>query len=117
MDYKKKFKDYCKGKIKELEVAPYIDPVWKEEEMRQVLMTAEGIREFSNVRILDPNEDECLLVIDENDKVVINTPMINPIIYALRMEFNAIDTEFYNDILEYWDNINADEIIEDEEVK
>lgn len=111
MDYKKVFMDYCKGKIKTLGEATYID-TFGEEVTYPIIMEAD-IREFSNLRVLLPGEeDDILLAIDENNQIKINSPMLNAIGYAGRMEFKTIDRDFYNDILEWWDDCYMDEIVE-----
>ena len=106
------FKNYCKDKLADL---GHITLHREGEECTyKVVMTAEGIREFENVRVIigDDTEDY-FVVIDSNDNIVINTPMISPIGYASEMLFKYIDTEFYNDILKYWDDLQMDEYIKE----
>lgn len=95
--------DYCKDKLADLgTVTLYNDE--GEGYTYRVAMTAEGIREYDNVRVIvgDDTEDY-LVVIDNDNNIVINSPMLDPIGYASRMEFKQIDTDFYNMMLEYWD--------------
>lgn len=111
---KQLFKDYCKDKIKDLGETLVYNEVWEEEQAYRVIMTAEGIREYTNVRVvMNEDTEDYLVVIDSDNKIVINTPMIDPIGYAGRMEFKEIDTQFYNDILTYWDDMDMDTYMED----
>lgn len=106
------FKNYCKDKLADLgHITLHREG---EERTYRVVMTAEGIREYSDVRVIigDDTEDY-FVVIDSNDNIVINTPMIDPIGYAGHMEFKQIDPTFYNEILTYWDDFNMDEYIEE----
>ena len=115
MDYKKKFINYCKGKIKDLGAVEYDSPSFEDEvEVAKVLMTADWLRGVKNARILDPGEDECLKVLNKKGEIVYDTPMLSPVTYAARLEFNAIDPDFYADILDWWDDICMDELMEEE---
>lgn len=110
---KQRFIDYCKDKIKDL---GYTEVNEDGEIINYpTLMTADEIREFKNVRIIqDDNYPDNLIAVDENGKVVINTPMITSDTFAARLEFTSIDTKFYNNLIEYWDELYMDEIMEEE---
>lgn len=106
------FKNYCKDKLADLgHITLHREG---EEYTYRVVMTAEGIREYNDVRVIigDDTEDY-FVVIDSNDNIVINTPMIDPIGYASRLEFKQIDPTFYNEILTYWDDMDMDTYMED----
>lgn len=106
------FKNYCKDKLMDLGHITLNRE--GEERTYKVVMTAEGIREFENVRVIigDDTEDY-FVVIDSNDNIVINTPMIDPIEYAGHMEFKQIDPTFYNETLTYWDDMDMDAYIKE----
>lgn len=107
---KQKFIDYCKGKVKDLgETRAYEDGI-EDAQMYRVVAVAEQLREFSNVRIV-ANEDtgDWLTAIDENNNIVICTPMLDELGYLSMLEFKYIDTEAYNDILEHWDDLQMDD--------
>ena len=106
------FKNYCKDKLADL---GHITLQREgEERTYRVVMAAEGIREFNNVRVIigDDTEDY-FVVIDSNDNIVINTPLIDPLEHAGHMEFKQIDPTFYNDILKYWDDLQMDEYMKE----
>lgn len=109
--HKEKFIKYCKGKIKDISECMTIDGTNYE-----VIMHSDGVRQFSDVRVIRPLEeyDEgTFIVINSKNKIVINTNMIDYIWYATRMEFDEIDTDFYNEILEYWEDGAFDDYFEE----
>lgn len=111
---KQKFIDYCKGKVKDLGETRVYNNNIEEDQVYKVLMFSEGLREYENVRIVTHDDaGENLIVIDENNNIVIDTPMIDQIGYASEMLFKYIDTEFYNGILKYWDDLQMDDYFED----
>lgn len=115
-DYKKIFQDYCKDRITNLGKIELPDAIW-EDEMNtwDIVMTADAIREFSDLRIINNielNEDDNLIAIDKDNNIVFNTPMLTSIGYAARMEFDKIDKEYYDNLMKYWDNIDMEEIME-----
>ena len=117
IDYKKVFQDYCKDRITDLGKIELPDQIWGEEEMNtwDIVMTADAIREFSDLRIINNielNEEDNLIAIDKDNKIVFNTPMLTSIGYAARMEFDKIDKEYYDNIMKYWDDINMEETME-----
>lgn len=110
-NYKQKFIDFCSDKIEDL------GDVMIDETPYHVIMHTEGIREFTDLRIvadLDNYEFENLVAINEDDKIVINTPMIDFNEYAATMQFDVIDEKFYNNLMNNWDDLNMDERISDE---
>jgi hypothetical protein len=121
--YEQQFVDYCEGKVDDLGTIEVANPDYFDEDddeliPAQVLMTAEEFREFEDVKVIarddmEMDDWENVVIADSNNNVVIDGDMISVIEYALRMEFNKIDTSFYNEILEYWDEGNYDEYFED----
>ena len=105
------FIDYCKNKIEDLKKVTYSN-LDNETETKKVLMEAEGVRQFKNVKIV--TDEDGLFKVIQNNKLVIDTLMIDPIIYAARMEFNKIDKDFYNELIELWNDYGMDELIEEE---
>lgn len=111
---KNKFKDYCKGKVTDLGKVTILHPIWEETRSYDVLMTASSLREFNNVRIIAGDDtDDNLVAITEDNEIVIDTPMVDPVGYACRMEFDTIDSEFYDYILKYWEEQYLDTYMED----
>ena len=116
VDYKKIFQDYCKDRITDLGKIELPDAIW-EDEMNtwDIVMTADAIREFSDLRIINNielNEEDNLVAIDKDNKIVFNTPMLTSIGYAARMEFDKIDEKYYDNLMKYWDDIDMEEIME-----
>ena len=110
-NYKQKFIDFCSDKIEDL------GDVMIDETPYHVIMHTEGIREFTDLRIiadLDNYEFENLVAINEDDKIVINTPMIDFNEYAATMQFDVIDEKFYNNLMNNWEDLNMNERISDE---
>lgn len=113
MKNKEKFITYCKGKIRNLGEVTYTNSL--DEKVTLPVIIKADIREFSNVKVLLPEEDEGLLVVNRNNRVVIDTPMISPIEYASRMQFTYIDEDFYSEILDLWDEYDMEEMMDDYE--
>lgn len=111
MNYKENFMNYCKDKIKNLGKAKIVDESGNKRTL-SIIMLSDGIREFKDLKILNDEEDGNLLAIDKENKVVINSCMIDVLGYALRLEFSAIDENFYNEIIENWEENNLDEYME-----
>lgn len=108
---KQKFIDFCSNKIEDL------GDIMIDEISYHIIMHTEGIREFSDLRIiadLDNYEFENLVAINKAGAIVINTPMIDYNEYAASMQFDKIDQRFYDSLMNYWDDLNMDERIEDE---
>lgn len=113
MTLREKFVEYCKGKVKDdLGVVvlkkEYGNEEEEEERVCEVLMLSDGIREFENVKILNNDEIDGLLAVDENDNIVIDSPMLDVINYALRMEFSFILKDIYNDIIENVEDLDEE---------
>jgi hypothetical protein len=111
MTNKEKFQNYCKGKIVDFLGAVDVEDLYNEDEttLATVLMTDKNIREYNNVRVIIRNDyeeedSECLTVIDSNDHIVIHTPMLELLGYTLRMEFDKIDKDYYQSIIDDWDD-------------
>lgn len=110
---KQMYMNYCKGKIKDLGEITLYNPHWEEYETYRVIMTAEGLREHANVKIImNENTEDNLVVIDSDNRIVINTPMAGPTDYSAHLEFNSIDRQFYENVINYWDDENMDEFME-----
>lgn len=109
MTKKEKFIKYCEGRIRDLDLVTYTD-IFGEETTAQIIMEAD-IREYNNLYVITPldTDSENLIAIDKDGVVKIDTPMISPIYYATRMEFKTIETEFYNSLLEWWDDLELEE--------
>lgn len=111
--YKQVFIDYCKDKIKDLgtvEVDKWHDGDY--EDFRVVMIG--NIRDKGECKVyVDDDEPEGLSFVGE-DGTAYSTPMIETPYYAARMEFTAISQEFYDEIMEYWDDLYMDEAIADE---
>lgn len=107
------YMDYCKDKVKDLGEITVYNPHWEEYETYRIIMTAEELREHTNVTIVvNENTDDNLVVINSEGKIVIDTPMAGPIDYSARLEFNNIDRQFYEDVMTYWEDECMDEFME-----
>lgn len=114
---KQKFIDYCKDKIEDLGDVEIYDEDYEENIQYHKLMHTEGIREFEDLYIIadfDNYENENLIAINNENKIVINTPMIDCNGYAGTMQFDKIDKKFYDQLMDYWDDLYMDETIEEE---
>lgn len=114
---KQKFIDYCKDKIEDLGDVEIYDEDYEENIQYHKLMHTEGIREFNDLYIIanfDDYENENLIAINNENKIVINTPMMDCNGYASTMQFDKIDKKFYDQLMDYWDDIYMDEMIEEE---
>lgn len=108
---KQKFIEFCKDKIEDL------GDIEIDEQQYHKLMHTEGIREFEDLYIvadLDNYENENLIAINNENKIVINTPMIDCNGYAGTMQFDKIDKKFYDQLMDFWDDIYMDEMIEED---
>ena len=113
---KQKFIDYCKDKLEVMDKVAIFD-MYRDKTVYNKIMHTPHLREFDDLTIIadfDTDLDN-LIAIDNTNTIVIDTPMINPNIYAGRMEFDKIDKEYYNMLLKYWDDLYMDENIEDAE--
>ena len=113
---KQKFIEFCKDKIKDLGDIEIYDETAEENVQYHKIMHTEGIREFNDLYIVANFEeyDENLKAINSENKMVIDTPMIDCNGYAATMQFDEIDQEYYHTLLEYWNDLYMDEIIEEE---
>lgn len=113
---KKKFIEFCKDKIKDLGDVEIYDETLEENVQYHIIMHTEGIREFNDLYIIanfDDYENENLIAINNENKIVINTPMMDCNGYASTMQFDKIDKKFYDQLMDYWDDIYMDEMIEE----
>lgn len=114
---KQKFIDFCADKITDLGDVMIEDSRQKEDIPHHVIMHSDGVRQFENVRIIADLENpnfENLMCIDENNNIVINTPMIDYNEYAASLQFDLIDEKFYDYLMNYWDDLYMDERMNDE---
>ena len=114
---KQKFIDYCKDKIEDLGDTEIYDEDYEENVQYHKIMHTEGIREFNDLYIIanfDDYENENLIAINNENKIVINTPMIDCNGYAATMQFDKIDKQFYDQLMDFWNDIYMDEMIEEE---
>lgn len=114
---RQKFIDYCKDKIEDLGDIEIYDEDYEENIQYHKLMHTEGIREFNDLYIIanfDDYENENLIAINNENKIVIDTPMIDCNGYAATMQFDKIDKQFYDQLMDYWDDLYMDEMIEEE---
>lgn len=103
---KESFIAYAKPRIKELNTIEYDD------EDCELLMQGD-IREFTDCNIIRLEDDpETFAWIDKNGEYH-STPMYTPHQYAADMFFNFISQDYYNEILEYWDDLDMDEIMDE----
>jgi hypothetical protein len=115
MTNKEKFIEYCKGRIVELGEVNTPDQIFEDEGITyRVIMTADSIQDFTDVKIVTKYGVDNFLVVKDN-KVVINTPMVDPIWYTSLLEFKEIDPSWYDAVLRCWDEIDMDEWMEKED--
>ena len=111
--FRQKFEDYCKDKIEDLgTVTLYFDEDDDDpySSLYNVILHSPQIREYTDVRVvidIDYSE-ELFRVIDKDNKMVIETLMIDPLYYTLRCEFDKIDKDWYNLILDNWEQFEID---------
>ena len=76
------------------------------------IMHIDNIRGFKDLYIIADLEDyefENLVAINSDNEIVINTPMMDFNQFAAEMSFDKIDKEYYNNLMEYWNDLNMDE--------
>ena len=112
---KEQFINYSKNKIKNLGDVTYKNPIFENELVTSKILLKQDIREFDSLFVVMPEDpcDDVLIAVDKYGEVKINTPMFNAPLLALRGEFDLIDKEFYNEILEFWQKANYDELSEE----
>lgn len=103
---KQKFIGYCKGKISNLGTMPH---EFYDESVESPILMIGDVRDVVDGRIVEPatSDEDTLTIVDKFGNMVYDTPMSNPVEYALRMEFTKIDREFYHSILQYWDEYSS----------
>ena len=107
--YKQRFIDYCKGKVEDL--GTLILSGEDDEDELPIALISNQYSQAKPAYILLP-EDDVLMVSDKNGKVFIDSPMSNVIGEVQEMKFDKIDTEFYNQVLEDWDDFYMDDAFE-----
>jgi hypothetical protein len=113
-DYKQKFIDFCKDKVKDLGKLTTVsedDPT--EQETYEILYTSKSYKQAQPLAYILNNEDEYLMVANEEGEVFINSPMCSPEEDILELDFDEISTNYYEYILDYWDDLDMDARIED----
>jgi hypothetical protein len=117
MNNKLKFQNYCKGKIKDLgRITAYSNYLCDIDDASVMLLTDE-LRGHKNLKIIirddyEVDDSNGLVAVNSDNEVVIDTPMVSLLWYTAEMEFTAIDTKFYNEIISDWDDIEMDEYFE-----
>ena len=95
---KQKFIDFCEGKVKDLGT---IDA--KDGNTYKILLTSDSYKQAQPVAYLSQDGDY-LIVIDKSGEVVINLYMGTIMTDVGELDFTAIDTELYNEILDNWED-------------
>lgn len=117
--YKQRFIDYCKGKVEDLGTIVAKDK--DDEDFNEELPVAMIDNHYEQAKpayilIPDPDYDDRLVISDKDGNVFIDSPMSNVVGEAQEMTFDKIDTEFYNNVLEYWDELYMDDALELDDV-
>ena len=95
---KQKFIDFCKGKVKDLGT---IDA--KDGNTYKILLTSDSYKQAQPEAYLT-QDDDYLIVIDKSGEVVIKSVMDTIMTDVGELDFTAIDTELYNEILDNWED-------------
>lgn len=95
---KQKFIDFCKGKVKDLGT---IDA--KDGNTYKILITSDSYKQAQPEAYLTQDGDN-LIVIAKSGEVVINSDMDTIMTDVGELDFTAIDTELYNEILDNWED-------------
>ena len=100
------FSSYCSDKLENMDSIEIDDIEYKK------IMHIDNIRGFKDLYIIADLEDyefENLIAINSDNEIVINTPMMDFNQFAAEMSFDKIDKEYYNNLMEYWNDLNMDE--------
>lgn len=108
--YQQEFEEYCKDKIKDLGIVTLIED--EEEHEYNVVMHTPELKGFKDLRVIADEDTDSLICIDKDNNVVIGTMNIDYTEYAAEMCFDKIDKNFYEEIIEYWDDLNMDAYVE-----
>ena len=95
---KQKFIDFCKDKVKDLGTIDANDG-----NTYKILLTSDSYKQAQPEAYLSQDEDY-LIVIDKSGEVVINSNMGTIMTDVGELDFTAIDTELYNEILDNWED-------------
>ena len=95
---KQKFINFCEGKVKDLGT---IDA--KDGNTYKILLTSDSYKQAQPEAYLT-QDDDYLIVIDKLGEVVINSDMDTIMTDVGELNFTAIDTELYNEILDNWED-------------
>ena len=95
---KQKFIDFCEGKVKDLGT---IDA--KDGNTYKILLTSDSYKQAQPEAYLT-QDDDYLIVIDKSGEVVIKSVMDTIMTDVGELDFTAIDTELYNEILDNWED-------------
>lgn len=116
---KQQFIEYCKDKIKDLGQVPVeIDDFDSDEDgAKKVVKVRVAFIDAEGNNILDP--EDCLDKLDSDEGLCwVNphgefdsSPMSTPDIELGELTFTAINKDYYDNILEYWDDFSMDEVI------
>lgn len=117
---KDQFEEYCKGKISNLGTTDVETDDWDSDEenakktVKVRVAFEQKIRNYGNCKVLNGEDtmdkldsDGDTLEFVTEDGRYINTPMIDIVTLAGRLEFDKIDKEFYNSMIANWDDIEG----------
>lgn len=113
--YKQQFIDYCKGRVKDLgEMAIALDEDDPTElDSFEILYTSKMYKQSQPLAYILNNEDGYLMVANDEGEVFVNSPMSSPEVDIVELTFHEISTNFYEYILEYWDEQGMDDMMEE----
>lgn len=111
--YKQVFIDYCKGKVEdlgEMKLADTEDGFY--EESYPIIFIEPKFRDAQPAYALQLPEGN-LFITDKDGNVIFNgNAMASAEEEVIEMQFTKISTDYYNELLQYWDEIGFDEALE-----
>ena len=118
--YKQRFIDYCKDKVKDLGQVTNMS----EEDIESnsladnlnICLIEPEFRGDKDVRVLSDDDGGCICVNQSGEIIFNGGAMWSIDAQAMDYTFTAIDTEFYNNLLEYWDELYLDDVMELDDV-
>ena len=118
--YKQRFIDYCKDKVKDLGQVTNmseedIESNFLADNLNICLIEPE-FRGDKDVRVLSGDDGQCICVNQSGEVIFDGGAMWSVDAQAMDYTFTAIDTEFYNNLLEYWDELYLDDVMELDDV-
>lgn len=113
--YKQRFIDYCKDKVQDLgEMKIHSEePYYDNGTVYQIYLIEPKFRDAEPAYCLNDEDEGALLVANEKGEIIFDGGEMAPL-YAetLKMHFTKIATEYYEYMLEYWDDLDCDDILE-----